>query len=154
MDESSEKPNLVEMFEHVISLSIDERGVYPQQGIVMNFKDELQINALALTPEEIHRWFWGEVSAGASEVIFGLDRTTKEGQGTEFSDVLTCCHWSEAFIDENVNWGQAFRIGVINYQNEPRIVRPMDWDNEFWKKQMTKEILAFRPPFRIKIKKN
>ena len=143
--------DLVNDFEQMIKIVIDEKGVYPQQGIVLTFDDKLEINALALKPDQIFNWFWDNVcNKSAKEVIFGLDRSTKEGQGTEFADVLTCCHWSEKFIESEGTWGSAFRIGVINYQNAPRIVRPMDWNNEFWKKTMSEELEYYKRQFVVR----
>jgi hypothetical protein len=70
---------------------------------------------------------------GATEIIFGVDRSTEEGQGTEFADALTCGHW----VGDN---GGQWRIGVINYQYEPRILRDYDWDNAYWSQHMLEEI--------------
>jgi len=73
--------------------------------------------------------------------MLGLDRTTKPGQGTEFADVLTCVLW-DAQKDEFTakEWREWLKIGVINYQNEPRIVRPIDWDNEYWNGRFKEEL--------------
>ncbi len=148
--------NLVEEFERMVAVGIDENGVYPHPGMILDIDGKLIVCALDLKPDEIFQWFWNAVTIeNAQEVIFGLDRSTKPGQGTEFNDVLTCCHWREDLADgESPKWSRAFRIGVINYQYEPKIVRPIDWDNEFWKKQMGAEVRQFTPPFRMKITKN
>jgi hypothetical protein len=143
--------NLVEEFERMSALAIDDNGIYPHNGMVVDKDDKLCLCALDLKPAEVFQWLWQQVTVeSAKEVIFGLDRSTKPGQGTEFDDVLTCCHWREDLADK---WNRAYRIGVINYQIEPRIVRPIDWDNEFWKKQMGAEVRQFTPPFRMVVKK-
>ncbi len=60
--------------------------------------------------------------------------------------MLTCLYWWD---DPEINWGRSLKVGVINYQNEPRIVRPWDWGNVFWTAQVLREAKATRPPFRI-----
>lgn len=139
--------NLVEEFEHMIAVGIDETGVHPNPGMHIAEDGTLNLSALDLEPEQIFDWFWNLISVeNCQEIIFGLDRSTKKGQGTEFSDVVTCCHWRE-------KWNKPFRIGVINYQHEPRIVRPIDWENQFWIKQMGAEVRQRTPPFRIQVTK-
>ena len=63
--------------------------------------------------------------------------------------MLTCVHWKEGM--DGKAWGDAFRIGVINYQHAPRIVRPLDFSNQFWVEQMTREAAHFRPHARVKL---
>lgn len=144
-------------FARMIGFAIDEEGVYPHQGFSKTAEGKLEIGALALDYPGCLKWFWDKVCIeGASEVIFGIDRTTKEGQGTEFADVITLCHWQDPTAGQlalDGSWGNSFRIGVINYQHEPRIVRPIDWENEFWIGRMTEEVKHFRPQSRIKVVK-
>lgn len=110
-----------EIFWEMVAGSIDEEGVYPQQMITVE-DGALCVHALCINPPQIMQLVKRKIAEGVEELIFGLDRTTKPGQGTEFADVLTCGHYKD---------GQ-WRVGVINYQHEPRIVRDWDWDNEFW----------------------
>ena len=139
-----------EFFKHVERM-IDTVGVYPHPGLALMPDGGLQLAALALNPPGVFRWFWDMVSTkGAVECITGLDRNTKEGQGTEFRDVMTCWYWKEGLDDKP--WNESFRVAVINYQDEPRIVRPFDWDNEYWNDQAAGELAAFTPRFRVTIK--
>ena len=141
--------NLVERFHELVSASIDQTGVYPAPGMAIDKDGKLRFASI-MEPHTAYQWFWDQVAnKEAQEVIIGLDRSTKDGQGTEFADVLTCAHWKEGL--DGKAWHAAFRIGVINYQNEPRIVREFDFDNEFWSKQVTEELLAVRPEFRLKV---
>lgn len=77
---------------------------------------------------------------GAKELIFGIDRTTKHGQGTLFNDVYTCAHWQAGDDPFDGIW----TIGIINYkpstEYEEAEIHDYDWDNEFWIKQMQMEI--------------
>lgn len=150
--------NLVEEFERMVQVGIDEEGVYPHPGMFIDIDGKTNICALDLTPDQIYQWFWNQVSIeNVREIIFGLDRTTKPGQGTEFDDVLTCVHWREDLDDgPDPKWHRCWRVGVINYQYQPdgnTVVRPIDWDNTFWRQQMGAEVRQFTPPFRCKIMK-
>lgn len=67
------------------------------------------------------------------KVIFGFDRWLKNEQGTTLKDGL-----SVSYYDKGV-----WRFGIMEYQNEPRIVKPINWDIEFWQKTLRKEIGNF-----------
>lgn len=137
---------LVDEFYAYATNMIDVKGIYPFPGMAVNQAGGMQIAALC-EPDLAFKWFWDQITLHqAKECIIGLDRTTREGQGTEFADVLTCVHWAEA---EDKKWSESFRIGVINYQHEPRIVRPFDFENEYWSKYMTGEVASCRPPARV-----
>jgi len=139
--------DLVAKFHEYVSSMIAEDGVYPSPGMSIDKDGKMEIAALC-EPNTAFDWFWNKVTMEQSkECIFGLDRSTKAGQGTEFSDVLTCVHWSEGMDDKS--WSTSFRIGVINYQYEPRIVRDFDFSNEYWIATMTSEALFCRPPMRM-----
>lgn len=143
--------DLAEEFHGHISRVVDEKGVYPFPGMSKDRDGKLTIAALCET-DTAFRWFWHQIAnEQAVECIFGLDRSTLPDQGTEFSDVLTCVHWAEGL--DGKPWDTSFRIGVINYQNEPRIVRPFDFANKFWTERMTREVRSFRPLHRIVLSK-
>ena len=138
---------LVEQFYAYVCNLIDEEGIYPIPGMAIMPDGEQHIAAIT-EPKLAYEWFWKQVTVnGAEECIFGLDRTTKEEQGTEFADVLTCCHWRENM--DGKKWGTSFRIGVIDYQREPRIARQWNWENQFWIEKMTGEAKSFRPALRM-----
>lgn len=137
--------NPVQMFFDYATLSIDEKGIYPQPGLVIRDDGTKEICALAQHPLDIYKWFWERVlTDNVSELLFGLDRTTQEGQGTKYADVLTCVHWKRDFDSNPLD---AFRVGVINYQHDPRIVDPFDWDNSFWQGRIGYELKQTRPAF-------
>lgn len=138
------KPKFIveqEFFAHV-ERSIDESGVHPFPGIAI--KQDGGIEFAAITDAGLcFQWFKKHlIDLDCAEVIVGIDRTTREGQGTEFDDVLTCFHWQREHQD-------VLRVGVINYQFEPFIVRPFDWNNEFWRKRVLDEVNTYGTPFGI-----
>lgn len=140
---------LTERFWNYVSSVIDEDGVHPFPAMALKPSGRMEVAAIIEGPTAL-KWFWDQVAnEGATECIFGLDRTTKPGQGTEFSDVLTCAHWSEGM--DGKKWDSSFRIGVIDYQDEPRIVRPWNWDNDYWREKMTEELKSCRPLMRVTV---
>lgn len=142
--------DLVAKFHEYVSNMIDEEGVYPSPGMSIDEDGKMEIAALC-EPETAFDWFWNQVTIKQSkECIFGLDRSTLNGQGTEFADVVTCVHWAEGM--DGKNWHNSFRIGVINYQHDPRIVRAFDFENAFWIEKMTGEAKSFRPQMRMVVK--
>lgn len=137
-----ETKKAVEMFEHYCSNAVDEKGIYPFPMVAIKMDGTIEMSALALPGTEAREQFLRKiVKREAKVVMFGIDRTTKPGQGTEFADVFTCALW-EARKDEfgPGEWREWIRIGVINYQNDPRVVRPIDWENEFWNKRFKAEL--------------
>ncbi len=148
----ADEKTLLELFFSNVERGIGEEGIYPHPGLCLNYDGEIEMAALAFGPDECISWFWDSIAnKGAVECVFGIDRTTRDGQGTEFRDVLTCAYWKEGL--DGKSWGSSFRIGVINYQFAPElIVRPFDWGNEFWNERMQGEVASRVPPARIVIK--
>lgn len=123
---------LVETFYRMAETAIDRVGVYPQIAIAV-IDGQTNVMSLALDGYEVWRAvnrLFAPDRPAVQELVFGLDRSTKPGQGTEFADVLTLLHYD----------GKTWTPGVINYQDQPRVVRPIDWDNPFWNAQLRKEL--------------
>ena len=115
--------DLTEVLFGLVESSVGEKGVYPQQCAFTDREGQMTLLALAVSGTQALDVAAEKVKSGeAVELVVGIDMWTKEDQGTEFEDVVVVCH----FKDGNV------RVGVIDYQNEPRIVRPLRWDNEHW----------------------
>ena len=137
-----ETKKAVEVFEQWCSTAVDEKGIYPFPMVAITKDGATEMSALALSPREAIEQFMRKIVKREVKVIMlGLDRTTKPGQGTEFADVLTCALW-EAQKDEfgPGEWRDWIKVGVINYQNEPRVVRPIDWENAYWDKTIKAEL--------------
>jgi hypothetical protein len=117
---------LEEQYHDLISTWIDEKGVYPHKMLSLDSEGRLTLSALDLKPPQAIETFLAE-TIKAEEVIFGLDRFTRDGQGTTLSDVITCVHFRRETPD-TVSW----RPGIIEYQHEPRIVKPWNWENRHW----------------------
>lgn len=145
----AESAAFISKFEDIVATSIDERGIYPAPMLVEYSDGGLDMMALALEPLQCYSTFALKVlDRTVKHAIFGLDRSTKENQGTEFADVLTCVAYHRNISPEVVVREQ-FAFGVINYQHEPRIIRPIDFKNAFWIAGMKKELFQFIPNARI-----
>lgn len=130
--------SLVDKYWNFIASCIDEKGVYPHQAMALLPGDKYEVFAIDGSPDDVIKLVRKHFPRSL-EFIYGLDRSTRPGQGTEFADVLTCAHYT-AGADE------PWRVGVINYQHEPRIVRPWDWNNQFWTEMVMKEVRAHIDP--------
>jgi hypothetical protein len=122
--------NIVETFLDLIKLSIDERGVYPHHGLVLSQDDKLTMMAFDFHPEQVLLKIMDEIKKNPKEVIYGLDRTCLSGQGTTLGDCVAGVYWKA---------GQS-RSFIVEYQNEPRIVKEINWENEFWTGSLKSEI--------------
>jgi len=133
---------LVAEFERYVARSIDEQGCFPYPCLSLAADGVLCFAAVAVSPEASVRYFWDLITKGATEVIFGLDHYTKPGQGTEFADVVSVIHWKGIL---GPTFQSQRRIGVINYQHSPRVVRPIDWNNRHWTVVMTRMAMKYAP---------
>lgn len=143
------EPELLQPFCDWVARTIDGEGVYPFPAM-WRLRDDPKtvIASLALEPMQVVGHVWRQIAdEEATEAIFGLDRSTRPGQGTEFADVLTCAHWFPGF---HSSWNAAWRPFVINYQHHPRIVRDPDFENKFWNDHIWAELAKCRPAFRIR----
>ncbi len=141
-EEMTDADSFIDSYWKYVEICINEEGIFPYPSFVQEeFKDGkigTTYNSITLNPEqtvEIHikaRYR----SNPAKRIIFGFDRTTKPDQDTEFDDVFTLWFWETGM--------EHWRTGVINYKPMPdKIIRPIDWDNKFWNKQLFKEIMDF-----------
>lgn len=137
-----DEADLVDTFYKMATGVIDEMGIFPLPMVAIRKDGTLEVDALATTSAEAWEVFLKKiVKKQVDAIILGIDRTTKDGQGTEFADVLTCSLWvAREDWTEAGKWREWFKFGVLNYQNEPRVVRPIDWRNEFWNRMLTEEI--------------
>lgn len=131
------KTYLPDDFHGSVVRAIEEKGVYPHIMLVLDQNDQLHVHALALAePEQVmHHMMKVLVNDKPKQLIYGMDRYCKPGQGTTLGDCVAGAYWSE----EADSW----RVFVIEYQHEPRIVKPLDWNNEFWKRAIRDELTSF-----------
>lgn len=115
--------DLPSIFHDAVAAAIKEEGVYPHQCIIRQGErftlaayDMPLVDVLTCIRNAIER-------DGADELVYGLDRFTKPGQGTSLQDAVAGGWWRR-----DLGWW----VGVIEYQHEPRLVLPWNWRNDFW----------------------
>jgi len=141
----------VEAYVGLLERVLDEKGIHPH-GMGFPLKgDGVEVFYLATGPGESAQFFWQVVGMAApdkirKDVLWGWDMVTLPGQGTEFADAYVFVHWTRV-PGMKLASREAFRVGVINYQHEPRIVRPVDWDNEYWTNWALEFLAHNHPPF-------
>jgi hypothetical protein len=127
--------DLPEIYHSNIANWIDESGVYPHQAMVVDKNGKIGVFALDFrTPSEVmNELLKVLLKEQPKEMIYGLDRFTKPNQGTTLGDVIAGAYWN----------GDAWRSFIIEYQHEPRIVKPLDWNNKFWTAAIKEELTSF-----------
>lgn len=104
-------------------------------AFVLKDDDSLTMIALAVGPKEAWDIVLQEVGKmDTLELIFGIDRFTKEGQGIDTPSCVTVYHWRR---DHDPSfWG--YRLGVVPYDETG--CRPVIWDHPFWTQLQRAEI--------------
>jgi hypothetical protein len=121
------KNHLPTVFFDMVSGTIDETGIFPPPLLAKKSDGTLEVGVISGPPQLVfHVAKQHFVDAECVEFVYGLDRYTKPNQGSEFNDVFV-----GAFCEKR-NGIYIWKPYVINYQNEPRIVRDYDWNNEVW----------------------
>jgi len=114
---------LPEIYQRLIGSSIDANGVYPHHCLWRkNGKVSMAALALPRPRQVLATVVLTMIQELPDELIYGLDRFCLPGQGTTLRDCIAGAHYC----------GDKWRPFVIEYQHEPRIVKPIAWDNEFW----------------------
>lgn len=124
---------LPDQFHDWISAAIDADGV-SQQGLIVDGDDRLIVFALHVPVPQAYQIMVAQFQAlRGKEAIFGVDRFTKPDQGTTLGDLVAGHHLTRA----------GTRPFIIEYQHDPRIVKPICWDNPFWNAGLNAELLGF-----------
>jgi hypothetical protein len=113
---------LPEMLHAHVPVLICAKGIYPSPAIWINRHGAICMGSIATPPHQTMAFLCAVVAEGCRELIYGMDRFAKPGQGTTCADLLAGAWWD----------GSSWRAYTIEYQHDPRIVKPIDWDNAFW----------------------
>jgi len=146
VQEANKEQDIKTMFYNYVASTIDKEGVYPYPAMWRMLDKKiltdgcpeedalvLNVGAMDLKPHQVVLHLLRQRLEGATELIYGIDRSTRPNQGTTLSDVLTCGYWST-----NTGW----QIGVIEYNvsNQGKTVLPWNWNNTFWTDTVLAEI--------------
>jgi hypothetical protein len=89
--------NLLEEYERMISraISTETGGIYPHQALGLDEDGALTVWALDLPPVQVVDNMRNAAASGRFvELVWGLDRNTRDGQGTTLTDVLPVTRWT------------------------------------------------------------
>jgi hypothetical protein len=130
--------DLLKDWRDYLRICMDKEGFYPYPAAfvtVENGKDCLNICALDLKPKQVVRWALEQkIKRNPTELIYGIDRYAKPGQGTKHPDLLTVCYWTA-----KAGW----KYGILEYRyddEENKTLEPYNWSNEFWTGIMESEV--------------
>lgn len=127
--------DLPKVFFDMVSGTIDEKGIFPPPLLAKKTDGTLEVGVIAGPPQLAYYVVKQHFNdRDCVEFMYGLDRYARPDQGTEFNDVFV-----GAFCEKK-NGIVIWKPYVINYQNEPRIVRDYDWTNEFWNERTRGEL--------------
>ena len=138
--EPQEQPEqtLPELFYTYAASSIDGEGFGAAKAVFRARDGDITMAVLDLPPDQVLLNVLATLAQpDTMEVVFGMDRFTKPDQGTEFADVLTGAH----LFKEPGKPTPSTVPFVINYRPEPRLVRPYDWENQFWNNRICLELV-------------
>lgn len=125
------KQALTEVFHDYVASTIDPEGFPTPHALVRDQTGALTVVVLAVDLPEAYAVMLKLWDQGAAEMIFALDRYALPGQGTMLGDLLAGFHFTRH---------DAPRPFIIEYQYDPRIVQPIEWDNPFWTAGLHHEI--------------
>ena len=129
-EEKKESPPIHEIYHGLLEIAIDEKGLEIPQAVCLREDGNVELAALAVTPEQAYKWVLCTAASDThiTDIIMGVDRYTKPGQGNEFGDTIAGVHWTRVGDKKGT-----FRGFVVDYQfGPPKIVRPVNYDNAFW----------------------
>lgn len=134
--------DMVEMFVKANTRAIDAEGIRIPQAIARMDDGSLTVVALAMSGRDACYQAFRAICLVIGrdrpcEVVWGWDRFTRPGQGTTLGDLLTVHHWAREHRS-CAGW----RFGIMEYQHEPRIVKPVCWENPFWTAMLRAELAS------------
>ncbi len=101
-------------------------------GWILNARGELTVMAMALEPHQVYSAMIGQIAdQKATAFIFAIDRYGKPDQGTSRSDLLAG--------HVGTDGPDGIRPFIIEYDPVGGVVDPMNFDNAFWNRALTRE---------------
>lgn len=131
LDHIDMEKSMPHIFQEVAKVAIGDDGVFPH--ICIWKKDgHVCVEAVVIKEprhvmEHILRLF---LDKNPDELIYAIDRVRDRNYGIELDDFLAGAYWT----------GKAWKAFVMEYQNDPRIIKPLNYMNPFWKKTIREEI--------------
>lgn len=115
----------------------NQNGITIPNALMVDSKGEINVMAMAIfgnnsvgqTYQIIHKFLTEE---NPIELVFGIDRFTREGQGTTRKNVFSVTYFSRG----------VFKFGIIEYDLWPEVkVDEIRWDCEHWNDALKNELV-------------
>lgn len=129
-----------------IDSKISKKGIYPLPMLVLTARGIDVANLKGAEVKCYEAFFRACSHPEVQSAIFGLDRRVTPEQQLPTDSVLTCILYEKtSSAIALVQARDCFRFGIIPYQYRPRMVKPLQWDHEFWTRQMRQEMQEYVP---------
>lgn len=115
---------LVDTYIQMLADTLDAEGIYPMPAVVSGKQNAFYM--YDCSPQHMLDDIQVLMGEHLSEIIFGLDSYTAEGQGTTLDSAVIIFHLQRAGTS---------RIGVWEYSwNEGQpVTYPVNWENAWWR---------------------
>lgn len=126
--------DLLKKFVKHVEAILEPRGVFPHVALWrLAGENKLNMAAIAINePDQVLGYVLDRlINEPVEELVFGLDRYSKPGQGVSTKDFLCVYHY---LADEG------WLYGVLEYQYKPRIFKPIHWRHPVWAEIMAGDV--------------
>jgi hypothetical protein len=140
--------HLVRQFEETIPYLIKEGAIWPLPMMLLTDSKGVEFVHCDMPDHKAMDVFANAVKhPGVQAAILGIDRFgDPEMMQTEMHDVLSCVVYEKGSpLLASIRVREQFRFGIIEYHDQPRAVRKMNWSNRFWINEMRSELYRVVP---------
>ena len=140
----------------VISLGLDFPAVVWRDAD----KGTIAFELVDLPIDQVGGLFYHVVNTTTQEpkcayLCIALDMNSAPGQGLEFSEFVLVGEYDPTRAPTGAkHYRDRWRWGVINYDRGAKIIRPIDWQNEYWKEAGHRLRASFGPPCYVWVRTN
>ena len=150
--ETDDGRQTVREFEKWLPHLMVPKGICPLPMVVVDGPDHFLMIKLELNDPQAYRAFLSVIRRSETRAaMFGLDRLgDPDLQRIEMPDLLSVVLYerSESKIHllqdrpvEDIK--DRFRYGIISYHYSPRVIRPVNWENVFWRLELQGEMSRY-----------
>lgn len=138
---------LIREFEAVVPHLIKPEGIYPLPMMVLTGRG-IDVVEMKVSDRKAYEIFCkASASSEVLAAVFGRDCNGFPEQKVELDNVLACVLYEHPNSKlEIVRARDCFRYGIIEYHDKPRVVRRMNWQNQFWIDTCRSELSHYVPP--------
>lgn len=143
---------IVRQFQLYLKECIGQHGFFPLPMMVLSGDGKLDPVELNMSDRGAMNTFCRAAShENTKATIVGIDRKISEDQAhrqrLETTDFLTVCLYERASVAivQSIRVRDMFKFGVVEYNFQPRLIRPVRWDNLYWIDSMKSQLNMYIP---------